>query len=55
MVLCRTVVQGNIGQQVTEVYESFNSDPNLRTCRKCSYVFPLTPMAERVGFLEEKR
>jgi len=55
MVLSHTVVQGNISQQVTEVYEAFNSDPNLRTCTNCSYVFPLTPMAERLGFLEDKK
>lgn len=53
-VLSRTVVQGNIGQQVTKVYEAFNADSKLRTCTKCGYVFPTTPIAERLGFLETK-
>lgn len=49
------VVQGDIAAQVARTYGAFNSDPRLRTCTKCSYVFPQTPMAERLGFLETKR
>ena len=53
-VLSRTVTQGDIGQQVTKIYEAFNADASLRTCKGCGYVFPQTPMAERLGFLEAK-
>lgn len=53
-VLSRTVVQGDIGQQVTKIYEAFNATPGIRTCQSCGYVFPETPMAERLGFLETK-
>jgi 3-hydroxyanthranilate 3,4-dioxygenase len=45
-VLSRTVVQ--------EVYEAFNADAGMRTCKQCGYVFPATPMAERLGFLASK-
>lgn len=54
-VLSRTVTQGNIAAQVTEIYEAFNADARLRTCSRCGYLFPETPMAERLGFLETKR
>lgn len=53
-VLSRTVVQGDIGSQVSKIYEEFNADPEIRTCAKCGYVFPQTPMAERLGFLQPK-
>jgi len=53
-VLSRTVVQGDIARQVSEIYEAFNVDPSMRTCKSCGYVFPPTPMAERLGFLETK-
>jgi 3-hydroxyanthranilate 3,4-dioxygenase len=53
-VLSRTVTQGDIGQQVTRIYGHFNADPSLRTCKSCGFVFPQTPMAERLGFLENK-
>jgi len=53
-VLSRTVVQGDIARQVSEVYEAFNADPTTRICKSCGYVFPPTPMAERLGFLETK-
>ncbi len=53
-VLSRTVVQGEVGQQVTKVYEAFNADPAIRTCKSCGYVFPTTPVAERLGFLQPK-
>ncbi len=52
-VLSRSVVQGNIPAQVNRIYEEFNADPRIRTCG-CGYVFPTTPMAERLGFLEAK-
>ena len=51
----QTVVQGNIAAQVARIYEAFNADPQLRTCKSCGYVLPTTPMAERLGFLEAKR
>jgi 3-hydroxyanthranilate 3,4-dioxygenase len=54
-VYSQEVVQGDISAQVTRTYGAFNSDPRLRTCTKCSYIFPQTPMAERLGFLETKR
>jgi 3-hydroxyanthranilate 3,4-dioxygenase len=52
MVLSRAVVQGGVIPQVTKIYEAFNADPAMRSCRKCGYTFPKTPMAERLGFLE---
>ena len=54
-VYSQEVVQGDIAAQVTRTYGAFNSDPRLRTCTKCSYIFPQTPMAERLEFLETKR
>ena len=53
-VISETVTQGNIPSQVTRIYERFNADPAFRTCKACGYVFPETPMAERLGFLESK-
>ena len=50
----QTVAQGDIAAQVGRIYEAFNSDANLRTCTACGYVFPQTPMSERLGFLESK-
>ncbi len=41
-----------IASQVSTVYKEFNAAAALRTCRKCGYVFPETPLAERLGFLE---
>jgi 3-hydroxyanthranilate 3,4-dioxygenase len=52
LVLSRTMKQGNIPAQVASVYSAFNADIKLRTCRSCGYVFPETPMAERLAFLE---
>jgi 3-hydroxyanthranilate 3,4-dioxygenase len=52
-VLSRTVIQGDVAAQVTKIYEEFNANPALRTCKKCGYTFPTTPMAERLGFLEQ--
>jgi len=50
-VLSRVVNQGDIPAQVSALYGEFNADETLRTCRGCGYVFPETPMAERLGFL----
>jgi 3-hydroxyanthranilate 3,4-dioxygenase len=50
-VLNRVLKQGNIPAQVAQVYQEFNDSVELRTCRACGYVFPQTPMAERLGFL----
>jgi hypothetical protein len=40
---------------VSQVYQEFNDDEALRTCRSCGYVFAETPMAERLSFLEAKQ
>lgn len=53
-VLARTVVQGGVGAQVNKVYAEFNADSALRTCAACNYIFPTTPMAERLSFLQPK-
>jgi 3-hydroxyanthranilate 3,4-dioxygenase len=50
-VLARTVIQGEVAAQVSEIYAAFNADPVARTCKSCGYMFPATPMAERLGFL----
>ena len=50
-VLARTVTQGEVAAQVADIYQSFNADPAQRTCASCGYVFPTTPLAERLGFL----
>lgn len=55
LVLSRVVNQGNIPSQVSTVYAEFNESEKLRTCRACDYVFPQTPMAERLTFLEPKK
>ena len=39
-------------KRLSTLYASFNADPAKRTCRACGYVFPTTPMAERLGFLK---
>jgi 3-hydroxyanthranilate 3,4-dioxygenase len=52
-VLARTVVQTkDTGAQVSAIYEEFNADAALRTCKACGYVFPVAPRAQRLGFLE---
>lgn len=53
-VLTATVTQPDIPAQVKSIYEHFNSTPASRTCSKCGYVLPETPMAERLGFLAEE-
>jgi 3-hydroxyanthranilate 3,4-dioxygenase len=55
VVMRQSVTQGDIAAQVTRIYESFNADPVVRTCKHCGYLFPTTPMAERLGFLDSKR
>jgi 3-hydroxyanthranilate 3,4-dioxygenase len=54
LVLSRVMNQRDIPSQVAAVYNEFNADPGLRTCRICGYVFPETPMAERLAFLDSK-
>ena len=54
-VLSRVMDPDNIPAQVSQVYQEFNDNEKLRTCRGCGYVFPETPMAERLGFLETKK
>ena len=41
----------SVAAQVTRIYEAFNADPAMRSCKKCGYVFPVTPVAERLSFL----
>jgi len=53
-VLSRTVTQGDVAAQVSKLYEAFNADPALRTCKNCGTMFPATPMAERLAFLESR-
>jgi 3-hydroxyanthranilate 3,4-dioxygenase len=55
LVLQRTMDQDNIPAQVSRVYQEFNENDQVRTCRACGYVFPVTPMAERLSFLEGKK
>ncbi len=51
-VLARTVTQGDVPAQVRAIYEAFNADAALRTCRSCGYVFPAMPVGERLNFLQ---
>jgi len=53
-VLARAVHQDNIPAQVSAIYAEFNADPKRRACAACGYIFPETPMAERLGFLSPK-
>jgi 3-hydroxyanthranilate 3,4-dioxygenase len=55
LVLSRIMDPDNIPAQVSQVYQEFNDNDQLRTCLACGYVFPTTPMAERLGFLETKK
>ena len=55
LVLSRVVNPGNIPSQVSAVYQEFNDNEQIRTCQACGYVFPATPMAERLSFLEPKK
>lgn len=53
--LRRVVNQGDIPNQVAAVYAEFNDQEQIRTCPSCAYVFPQTPMAERLTFLDAKK
>jgi 3-hydroxyanthranilate 3,4-dioxygenase len=53
-VLSQTIRQGDVAAQVSKTYEAFNADPAMRTCKDCGYVFPPTPLAERLSFLEPR-
>ena len=53
LVLSRAMDPNDIPSQVTAVYQEFNQNEKLRTCRACGYIFPETPMAERLGFLSK--
>ncbi len=53
LVLSKPVSQGDIPSQVSAIYSEFNADEKVRTCRACGYVYPETPMAERLNFLEQ--
>jgi 3-hydroxyanthranilate 3,4-dioxygenase len=55
LVLSRMMEQGDIPAQVQRVYQEFNQNEPVRTCRDCGYVFPQTPMAERLGFLSPEK
>jgi 3-hydroxyanthranilate 3,4-dioxygenase len=50
-VLTRSILQGDTAAQVANIYEAFNADTALRTCKACGYVFPESPRAERLSFL----
>jgi 3-hydroxyanthranilate 3,4-dioxygenase len=50
-VLSQIVAQGDVATQVARIYESFNADPVMRTCKKCGYMFPAAPVAQRLSFL----
>jgi 3-hydroxyanthranilate 3,4-dioxygenase len=53
-VLSRAVDQTDIPAQVSAIYGEFNAEPKLRSCKACGFVFPETPMAERLGFLNQR-
>jgi 3-hydroxyanthranilate 3,4-dioxygenase len=53
-VLSRTMSPGDVSSQVTRLYEAFNADPAMRTCKRCGYVLPVMPVAERLSFLEPR-
>jgi 3-hydroxyanthranilate 3,4-dioxygenase len=55
LVLSRVMDPDHIPAQVAQVYQEFNDNEQLRTCRACGYIFPETPIAERLGFLEGKK
>lgn len=50
-VLSHTLVQGDVAAQVTRIYQKFNADAAMRTCKNCGDVFPVAPTAERLTFL----
>ena len=52
LVLKRSMSPENLSVQVKAVYEQFNADAALRTCKACGFVFPQAPVAERLSFLQ---
>lgn len=50
-VLARSVAPAEAAAEVRRIYETFNADPAVRRCKNCGYVFPETPIAERLSFL----
>jgi len=52
LVLNRRMSPENVSAQVKAVYEAFNADAGLRTCKACGFVYPQTPVAERLSFLQ---
>ena len=54
-VVSEIVVQGDVAAQVARIYEKFNADAGVRTCKACGYIFSPALMAERLGFLEGRR
>ncbi|HEX5279956.1 MAG TPA: 3-hydroxyanthranilate 3,4-dioxygenase [Micropepsaceae bacterium] len=50
-VLARSVGPAEAATEVRRIYQSFNADPALRTCKMCGYIFPETPIADRLSFL----
>ena len=54
LVLERDVTQDDAGAQVRRIYEAFNADAALRTCKACGYVFAQTALVERLSFLQAR-
>ena len=50
-VLARSVAPAEAATEVRRIYQSFNADAAVRTCKKCGYIFPETPIADRLTFL----
>ena len=50
-VLMRSVAPAEAATEVRGIYQTFNADPALRTCKKCGFIFPETPIADRLTFL----
>lgn len=54
-VFFRVLNPQSIASQVSAVYNEFNGNEALRSCRGCGYIFPKTPVAERLAFLEPEK
>jgi 3-hydroxyanthranilate 3,4-dioxygenase len=54
LVFSREIVQTDIAVQVRRIYEAFNANAVLRTCKACGYVFAEAPLAERLSFLQSR-
>lgn len=54
-VFFRVLNPQSIASQVSAVYNEFNGNEALRSCRACGYIFPKTPVAERLAFLEPEK